>query len=71
MSEITLDDWERLATNWLEGRGDEPQPLTTRQTLDILRLCKRARAIEYSITQGQERELREGYRESLTEILGI
>lgn len=66
-----FDDWEQMAVAWLDGKATEPpEPLTTKETLGLLRLCKRAYAIEHSVTQTQERELRHGYRELLNEVLG-
>lgn len=37
--------------------------------LDMAAAVRRAHAIERSVTQGQERELREGYREMLENVV--
>lgn len=72
MIRTRFDEWEESAVAWLEGRQmGPPEPLTTKETLGLLRLCKRAYAIEHSVTQGQERALRQRYRELLDEALGI
>lgn len=67
-----FDAWEQMAVAWLDGKAAEPpEPLTTKETLGLLRLCKRAYAIEHSVTQGHERELRYRYGEFLDEVLDI
>lgn len=67
-----FDDWEEAAIAWLDGRQMEPpEPLRTGEVLGLLQLCKRACAIEHSVTQGQERALRDGYARMLDEVLGI
>lgn len=72
MTPTKFDEWEEAAVAWFDGKQlSPPEPLTTKETLGLLRLCKRAYAIEHSVTQGQERALREKYRLLLDEALGI
>lgn len=72
MTETRFDEWEAAAVAWLDGRQlSPPEPLKTGDILGLLQLCKRAYAIEYSVTQGQERALRDGYARLLGEVLGV
>ena len=65
-----FDEWEQAAVVWLDGSATEPpEPLTTADALGLLQACKRAYAVECSVTQGQERELRQGYRDLLERVL--
>lgn len=67
-----FDEWEAAAIAFVDGKQiGPPEPLTTEEVLGLLRLVKRAYAIEHSVTQGQERALRQRYRELLDEALGI
>jgi len=72
MTKTKFDDWENATMAWLEGKTmGPPEPLTVKETLGLLRVAKRAYAIEFSVTQRQEQALRQRYPELLREALGV